>query len=66
MNCNVGPRERIIRLASGMALGAVAAGRPMAAWKRIALGAVAAVEVITATTRYCPVNQLLGIDNCPD
>jgi len=49
-----------------MALGAVAAGRPMAAWKRIALGAVAAVEVITATTRYCPVNQLLGIDNCPD
>jgi len=66
MNCNVGPRERIIRLASGMALGALAAGRPMTAWKRIALGAVAAAEVITATTRYCPVNKLLGIDNCPE
>jgi len=49
-----------------MALGALAAGRPMTAWKRIALGAVAAAEVITATTRYCPVNKLLGIDNCPE
>jgi len=66
MTCNVGPRERIIRLATGMALGAVAAGRQMSPWKRIALGAVAAFEVITATARYCPVSQLLGIDNCPE
>ncbi len=63
MICNVGPRERIIRLASAMALTAVAAGRPMSLWKRIAIGAVAAAEIVTATTRYSPLNQLLGIDN---
>ncbi len=66
MTCNVGPRERIIRLASGMALGAVAAGKPMSTWKRIGLGAVAVAQIVTATTRYCPVNQLFGIDNCPE
>jgi hypothetical protein len=49
-----------------MALGAIAAGKPMSPWKRIGLGAVAAVQVVTATTRYCPVNQLLGIHNCPE
>jgi len=66
MTCNVGPRERIIRLASGMAIGTAAAGRQMALWKRLALGAVAVAQIVTATTRYCPVNQLFGIDNCPE
>jgi len=49
-----------------MAIGTAAAGRQMALWKRLALGAVAVAQIVTATTRYCPVNQLFGIDNCPE
>jgi hypothetical protein len=66
MRCNVGPRERVIRLAAGMATAAIALSRPMSPWKRVGLGSVAAAEIITAITRYCPVNQLVGMDNCPE
>lgn len=33
------------------------------AW-RIAFAAIGAVAFFTVTTRYCPLNQLIGLDTC--
>jgi hypothetical protein len=55
---NVGPKERYARLALGAATG-VAAMRSTG-WQRTALGAVAAAELVTGLTRYCPINQAVG------
>ncbi len=66
MKCNVGPRERIARFAIGAGTGIAALTVPMSTWKRVALGAVAAAEITTAAVRYCPVNQVIGVDNCPE
>ena len=65
MFCNVGPVERIVRLLSaGAALVPVISRRqPPELRKWLAIGAAA--EVFTAFTRFCPLNLVLGIDNCP-
>ena len=60
MKHNVGDTERIARLAIGAAAGAaaMAADRP---WQKAALGIVAASGLATGFTRYCPMNQALGM-----
>ena len=65
MFCNVGPVERIVRLAAaGAAAVPVINGRqPPQVRKWLAIGAIA--ELFTAFSRFCPLNLLLGIDNCP-
>ena len=65
MFCNVGPVERIVRL-----LGAGAAAIPVISGRqprhvRKWLAVTAAAEVFTAFARFCPLNLILGIDNCP-
>ena len=65
MFCNVGPVERIVRLlGAGAAMVPVISRRqPPELRKWLAVGAAA--ELFTAFTRFCPLNLLLGIDNCP-
>ena len=61
MKQNVGPKERIARLA----IGAIAGAAAMRAhgWQRGALCSLSTSGFLTGATRYCPVNASLGIDN---
>lgn len=63
MECNVGPNERVVRLAIGVAAGVAAVALPRAGWWRIPLGLAAFAGLSTGLTRYCPMNAMLGIDN---
>lgn len=62
--CNVGRTEQKYRLAAGTALLATAAFAPLSRGWRIGLAALGVAELITGSTRYCPVSQLLGINTC--
>jgi len=73
MIVNVGTVDRVLRLAVGVALSAVAvfsgggmfgAGMlGMGAWK-IGVFAVGAVMIATAVLRFCPLYTLLGVRTC--
>lgn len=63
MQCNVGEKDRTLRLvAGGVALSFALFGRLGPACKLIAL-AVGASALTTGLTRYCPLNQALGLDS---
>lgn len=59
---NVGARERQARIGLGVAA-LVAALSPRFGRGRWLLAAVGLVSVATGRARYCPINQLAGIDN---
>lgn len=62
MKINVGGWDQNTRFVLGSAaIVAALVGRLPRAW-RIALLTLGAAEFTTATTRYCPVNELLGVD----
>jgi hypothetical protein len=61
--CNVGPKERIMRLTVGLAA-AVGIFFPLSTGFRVFLGVVAVAGLFTAISRCCPLNHLLRIDNC--
>jgi hypothetical protein len=63
MNPNVGPREQLFRIAIGSAALAGAALLPKLRRWRWALGTWGLANIATGLTRYCPSNQLTGIDN---
>jgi hypothetical protein len=64
MKCNVGGIDRGVRavIGAGFLIAAIFATVDPA-W-RIAFAAIAAVAFFTVTTRYCPFNQLIGLDTC--
>lgn len=63
MKRNVGRIERVLRLSTGIAAGAAALlVEDLGVW-RIPLGIVSVAGLATGTSRYCPINQALGIDN---
>jgi len=62
--CNVGRTEQKFRIGGGVALLAAAAFAPIGRGWKIGLAVLGAAEVITGTTRYCPVSQMLGINTC--
>jgi hypothetical protein len=55
MQCNIGKTDRAIRLVAGVVI--IAAGLYYQSW----WGAIGIVPLITATLRWCPPYQLLGI-----
>lgn len=61
MKHNVGPRERLARLAIGAVTGAAALRAH--GWQRSALCAASTAGFLTGLTRYCPLNAAMGIDN---
>lgn len=59
---NVGGWDRNVRFAvAGALLGAGALGKLPLPW-RIAMLAVGASELFSASTQYCPISQALGIN----
>src|SRR5947199_7773969 len=63
MRHNVGPREQTFRIAVGSAAVAVALLLRRGGGWRWLLGAWGLANLATAWTRYCPSNDLFGIDN---
>ena len=63
MKSNVGPRERVFRISVGSIAVAGAALLPQLRGWRWLLGAWGLANITTALTRYCPSNQLTGVDN---
>lgn len=63
MKHNVGPREQLFRISVGSAavLGAVLMPK-LRRWRWF-LSAWGLANIATGLTRYCPSNQLTGIDN---
>ena len=62
--CNVGRTEQTIRLVTGGALLTAAALAPLGRGWRIGLAVLGVAEIVTGATRYCPINQALGINTC--
>ncbi|MBA2939740.1 DUF2892 domain-containing protein [Paenibacillus sp. CGMCC 1.16610] len=58
MQCNVGKTEQVLRIAIGSAI--VVAGTYYKKW----WGLIGIAPIVTGTTRYCPLNAVLGISNC--
>lgn len=58
MKCNVGKTEQVIRIGSGAII--VLMGLYYRSW----WGIIGLAPIITGATRYCPLNALLGINNC--
>ena|SRR5436190_22700087 len=63
MKQNVGPHEQMFRISIGSAAVMVALLSPKLSGWRWLLGAWGLANIATAITRYCPSNQLTGIDN---
>jgi hypothetical protein len=63
MKQNVGPREQVFRITLGCAaIGAALFVPKLGGWRWL-LGAWGAANLTSGVTRYCPSNQLTGIDN---
>lgn len=63
MKHNVGPREQLIRISIGSAALLAALLIPKLRRWRWWLGGWGLANITTGLTRYCPSNQLTGIDN---
>ncbi|HWH22194.1 MAG TPA: DUF2892 domain-containing protein [Allosphingosinicella sp.] len=64
MVCNVGGPERALRLVVGVAALAAALLLELETVWRIALFVIAAIGFLTAASRYCPLNSIIGRNSC--
>jgi hypothetical protein len=64
MKPNVGPTERTLRLGAGTAA-LLVLPFVRSRWASALLGALATSGITTGLSRYCPLNDALGIDNAP-
>lgn len=64
MQCNVGGSERTLRFVVGAAALLAALFVEMSGGLRVALFVVAAIGIVTATVRFCPLNALIGRNSC--
>lgn len=63
MKQNVGPREQLLRIGVGsLALAGAALLPKLRSWRWL-IGAWGLANLASGLTRYCPSNQLTGIDN---
>ncbi|MCV2367844.1 YgaP family membrane protein [Roseateles oligotrophus] len=60
MRANVGTVDRVLRIAGGLALMALAATGTVGL-----LGYVGIVPLLTGVFRFCPAYSLLGMNTCP-
>lgn len=58
MGCNVGTTEKNVRIALGLVI--IFTG----ACYRKKWGLLGLIPLFTGSTRFCPLNALLGINNC--
>lgn len=66
MECNVGSTEQSVRISAGAAAVIAALAVPLPRTARIGLLVFGIAELVTGATRYCPVKQLLGMNDCED
>ncbi len=64
MKCNVGGMDRSGRIVLGVVLLLVGLLAPLELTWRIVVLVVAAIALATAIMRFCPANQMFGIDTC--
>lgn len=65
MKCNVGGIDMAARLIIGAALLIAAFTVTMStAWQTVLL-VLAAIAIVTAVIRFCPLNAMLGLNTCP-
>lgn len=64
MKCNVGGIDRTGRIVIGVVLLIVGLAAPVEMTWRIVALVVAAIALVTAAVRFCPVNAFLGLDSC--
>ena len=62
---NEGPIDRVVRVAAGVALLAVALLGVVASPLSWIAGAIGLVLVATGGTGFCPLYSLLGVSTCP-
>ena len=60
MSPNVGGADRIVRIAAGVALIALAATGTVGVW-----GYIGIVPLATGLMGWCPAYSLLGLNTCP-
>ncbi len=58
MKCNVGKNEQVLRIGIGSVM--ILSGLYNRRW----WGIFGLVPIITGVLRYCPMNAILGIQNC--
>jgi hypothetical protein len=64
MKSNVGGIDRTLRIIVGIVLLLVGLLAPLdMTWRIVAL-VVAAIALVTAFVRFCPINAMLGINTC--
>lgn len=63
MKQNVGSKERYGRIAVGILSGLGAGLLPVGVALRVGLGLIGLAGLGTGMSRYCPANQLMGINN---
>jgi hypothetical protein len=64
MKSNVGGIDRTLRIIVGIVLLLVGLAAPLEMTWRIVALAVAAIALVTAFVRFCPINAMLGINTC--
>lgn len=64
MKLNVGGYDRIARLVLGVVLLLVGMAAPLSALWQTVVFVVAAIALVTAVVRFCPINFLLDINTC--
>jgi hypothetical protein len=63
IRCNVGTQERVFRFLTGVAATSFAFSSKSPGIKVLA-GGIGLLGLGTGITRYCPINQLLGLNRC--
>jgi len=58
MKCNVGGMDRVLRIAVGLVLVALAASNVIGAW-----GWIGIIPLATGLFRFCPLYSILGINS---
>lgn len=66
MKPNVGSKERYLRLGLGILAGIGTVKFSKSKTTSALLGVIAASGIETGLSRYCPLNEVLGIDNAPE
>lgn len=66
MKPNVGPKERYVRIGVGVLAAVAAMTFSKSKTLSTLLGVVAASGIRTGISRYCMINELLGVDRAPE
>lgn len=64
MKCNVGGIDRTGRIVIGIVLLAIGLMVPMDTLWQVVLLVLAAIALVTAVVRFCPVNAAIGLNTC--